>query len=199
MRVLPELVYVIYRHGIKYSICNNSNAFGVVGFWTWAFCFSKLPELVDTVFIVLRKQPLIFLHWYHHASVLIYCWFSYQDYSSTGRWFCGLNYIVHGIMYSYYALRALKLNVPRWVSMIITLLQLTQMIIGCWVNLQAWQYKSNGETCQVTEENLKVSLMMYATYFLLFAHFFLGSYIWKTKRTSKFNQDEKTKKTTKAD
>ena len=33
VRVLPELVYVIYRHGIKYSICNNSNAFGVVGFW----------------------------------------------------------------------------------------------------------------------------------------------------------------------
>jgi hypothetical protein len=33
LRVLPELVYVIYRHGIKYSICNNSNAFGVVGFW----------------------------------------------------------------------------------------------------------------------------------------------------------------------
>jgi elongation of very long chain fatty acids protein 6 len=33
VRVLPELIYVIYRHGIKYSICNNSNAFGVVGFW----------------------------------------------------------------------------------------------------------------------------------------------------------------------
>jgi hypothetical protein len=33
IRVLPELVYVIYTHGIKYSICNNSNAFGVVGFW----------------------------------------------------------------------------------------------------------------------------------------------------------------------
>ena len=33
VRVLPELIYVIDRHGIKYSICNNSNAFGVVGFW----------------------------------------------------------------------------------------------------------------------------------------------------------------------
>lgn len=33
VRVLPELIYVIYRHGIKYSICDNSNAFGVVGFW----------------------------------------------------------------------------------------------------------------------------------------------------------------------
>ncbi|CAF1355234.1 unnamed protein product [Adineta ricciae] len=155
LRVLPELIFVIYRQGIKDSICNNSNAFGVVGFWTWAFCFSKLPELIDTVFIVLRKQPLIFLHWYHHASVLVYCWFSYQDYSSTGRWFCGLNYVVHGVMYSYYAFRALRFRIPRWISMIITMLQLTQMVVGCWINLKAWQYKKNGEICQVTDENLK--------------------------------------------
>ena len=33
VRVLPELIYVIDRHGIKHSICNNSNAFGIVGFW----------------------------------------------------------------------------------------------------------------------------------------------------------------------
>ncbi|CAF2187322.1 unnamed protein product [Rotaria magnacalcarata] len=179
IRVLPELVYVIYRHGIKYSICNNSNAFGVVGFWTWAFCFSKLPELIDTVFIVLRKQPLIFLHWYHHASVLVYCWFSYQDYSSTGRWFCGLNYVVHGVMYSYYAFRALRFRIPRWISMIITLLQLIQMVVGCFINIKAWQYKKYGESCQVTDENLKVSFVMYGTYFVLFAQFFLGSYIVK--------------------
>lgn len=180
IRVLPELIYVIYRHGLKYSICNNSNAFGVVGFWTWAFCFSKLPELIDTVFIVLRKQPLIFLHWYHHASVLIYCWFSYQDFSSTGRWFCGLNYIVHGVMYSYYAFRAMKFRIPRWISMMITLLQLSQMIIGCWINVKAWQYKQNGEFCQVSDENLKYSLIMYTTYFILFAQFFLSSYVFKS-------------------
>jgi len=185
IRVLPELIYVISRYGFKYSICNNSNAFGVVGFWTWAFCFSKLPELIDTVFIVLRKQPLIFLHWYHHASVLIYCWFSYQDYSSTGRWFCGLNYVVHGVMYSYYAFRAMKFRIPRGVAMLITILQLTQMIVGCYINLQAWQYKKNGEVCHVSEENLKYSLIMYATYFLLFAHFFLGAYVLKSSLKGK--------------
>jgi len=44
--------------------------------------------------------------------------------------------------------------------------------------------------CQVTDENLKVSLIMYGTYFLLFAHFFLGSYIFKPKRGNKQNEKQ---------
>jgi hypothetical protein len=36
---------------------------GAGGFWTLAFVLSKLPELGDTAWIVLRKRPLIFLHW----------------------------------------------------------------------------------------------------------------------------------------
>jgi hypothetical protein len=73
--------------------------------------------------------------------------------------------------------------------MIITLLQLTQMIIGCWINLKAWEYKKNGDMCQVTDENLKVSLVMYGTYFLLFAQFFLGSYIFKRSRCQKSKEE----------
>ena len=46
----------------------------VSGFWATMFVLSKVPELGDTIFIVLRKQPLIFLHWYHHATVLVYSW-----------------------------------------------------------------------------------------------------------------------------
>ena len=46
--------------------------------------FSKLPELGDTIFIVLRKQRLIFLHWYHHITVFVYCWYSYGHPVATG-------------------------------------------------------------------------------------------------------------------
>lgn len=46
----------------------------MAGFWATMFVLSKVPELGDTIFIVLRKQPLIFLHWYHHATVLVYSW-----------------------------------------------------------------------------------------------------------------------------
>ena len=92
-------------------------------------------------------------------------------------------------------MRALKFRVPRQVSMIITMLQLSQMVIGCWINLQAWQYKESGEICLVTDENLKVSLIMYGTYFLLFAHFFLGSYILNARRGKNQSDKEQQKET----
>ncbi len=72
----------------------------VCGFWTWMFILSKVPELGDTVFIVLRKQKLIFLHWYHHVTVLLYTWYSFAGFVAPGRWFITMNYMVHSIMYS---------------------------------------------------------------------------------------------------
>jgi hypothetical protein len=37
------------------------------------FTVSKVFELWDTFFIVVRKRPLILLHWYHHVTVLCVC------------------------------------------------------------------------------------------------------------------------------
>lgn len=48
----------VFNQGVVYSVCDGSYAYSITGFWAFVFCMSKLPELIDTVFIVLRKQVL---------------------------------------------------------------------------------------------------------------------------------------------
>ena len=181
IRAWPEFYNSIFNRGIVYSVCSDNYGYGVSGYWAYLFIMSKLPELVDTLFIVLRKQELIFLHYYHHASVLIYCWYSYHHFAASGRWFMNMNYLVHSLMYSYYALKAMKINVPKQVALLITTGQIAQMIFGCYVNYVAYQTKRSGKACKITDENIQSSFVMYLSYFVLFAHFFANSYIFGKK------------------
>jgi len=178
-RTLPEFMHTLYTHGFYHSLCIPSFIENdrVSGFWTWMFVLSKVPELGDTIFIVLRKQKLIFLHWYHHITVLIYCWYSFSQYTAPARWFVVMNFVVHSIMYTYYAFRALRYRVPKIIAITITSLQLIQMIVGCAVNYLAFSYKQNGMQCRVSDTNLKLSLLMYCSYFVLFARFFYNAYL----------------------
>lgn len=179
IRVWPEFLHAVFDRGIVYSVCDASYAYSITGFWAFLFCMSKLPELVDTVFIVLRKQELIFLHYYHHATVLIYCWFSYKEHAASGRWFMCMNYVVHSLMYSYYALKAMRIRVPLFVSKLITFLQIAQMFFGCYVNWIAYQTKLNSPQtyCHISDDNIFYSFLMYLSYFLLFFQFFLDAYV----------------------
>ena len=154
IRLWPEFIAAIYRDGIEHNICTNDFTYGVTACWMYLFVISKFSELLDTFFIVIRKQNLIFLHRYHHATVLIYSWFSIHDfYSSTGSWFGIINFTIHGAMYSYYTLKALRFNIPKWVNIVITSSQLSQMVIGLYVNIKALKVKLSGKPCGVSYEN----------------------------------------------
>ena len=177
IRTIPELVYVIHQHGLEFSLCNPSYFNGPTGFWAFMFTISKVYELGDTVFIVLRKQQLIFLHWYHHISTLIYVWYSYPAHLGPGRWFMVMNYTVHSFMYTYYAFRALQFRIPKWVNIVITTMQITQMVVGTTVNLWTYNIKKRGDFCQQSYDNVKYSLMMYFSYFILFSYFFYNAYM----------------------
>jgi elongation of very long chain fatty acids protein 6 len=183
IRTLPEFLYSVTQKGIVHSVCSPGFVYGVPGFWGIVFVMSKLVELIDTLFIVLRKQKLIFLHWYHHATVLIYCCFSYSELTASGRWFTTMNYLIHSIMYSYYACKALKIRVPLFISKLITTSQLVQMILGCYVNWVVYQTKkySPQTECNVSNKNIFYSFLMYCSYFVLFFHFFFNAYVLKKK------------------
>ncbi len=70
-----------------------------------------------------------------------------------------------------------RFRVPRSISMVITGLQLVQMVTGCLVNFWVIQIKSSGLECNVSDQNIKFSLLMYASYFVLFGHFFYNAYM----------------------
>jgi hypothetical protein len=185
VRMTPEFFFAIYSRGFHYSICNLGYGQGVAEFWTFMFVVSKALELIDTGFIVLRKRPIIFLHVYHHITVMVYCWHGYKDDAAAGRWFMCMNYFVHSIMYSYYASRSIGVKLPSYLPMTITTLQLTQMVVGCYVSTMVYLTKRSQVPCHQTFENLYFCFFIYFTYFLLFAKFFYKAYIEKGNRYRK--------------
>jgi elongation of very long chain fatty acids protein 6 len=187
VRYVPYMYYMLNAHGLNHSICKELEFYGVLACWGWQFMLSKVAELVDTLFVVLRKQKLIFLHWYHHATVLIYCWYSLSDMTSTSIWFCCMNYTVHAFMYTYYALRAMKIRIPKWVNVMITTMQLAQMVWGVFINVYVYNRKLSGGACSVSYNNLYWASFMYLTYFLLFFNYFYHAYLKKAPRGAKAN------------
>jgi elongation of very long chain fatty acids protein 6 len=139
-------------------------------------------ELIDTFFIVIHKKPLIFLHWYHHITVLLYCWHSYVTTSPPGISFVVMNYSVHASMYGYYFLMAMKLR-PKWFNpMIITGFQISQMVVGVAVTLVGFYYYNTDSECRIEKENNTAAFVMYGSYLFLFLQFFIGRYFAPKKQ-----------------
>ena len=142
-------------------------------------------ELIDTFFIVVHKKPLIFLHWYHHITVLLYCYHSYVTTSPPGIFFVVMNYSVHASMYGYYFLMAMKMR-PKWFNpIIITIFQISQMIVGVAVTLAGFYYFKTDPTCGIEKENNTAAFVMYGSYLFLFLQFFFGRYFNKKGKTTK--------------
>jgi len=194
IKMLPSLINVLVNDGFEDTICKRDFIYGATGFWSLLFVFSKYFELGDTFFIVSRKQKLIFLHWYHHATVLIFTVYSNYQFCASSRWYMTMNYLVHSVMYTYYALKAMRINITPIIPQIITIMQLSQMFIGCYVNYRSYMLlplKGKNSSCFVSYDNIKYSSLMYFTYFILFLDYFVYSYIGK--RHSSYHQLDKKK------
>ncbi len=126
---------------------------------------------------MIHKKPLIFLHWYHHVSVLFYCWHAYVTKAPAGLFFVTMNYGVHAIMYFYYFLMAVKFK-PKWFNSIwITVSQISQMVVGVAVTALGFFLPSRyAKECAIKPENNAAALIMYGSYLLLFVQFFIQRY-----------------------
>lgn len=180
IRTIPELLNQLSYKEFDNTICSptrESWGNGTTGFWVTLFVYSKIPELVDTYFIVLRKRPLLFLHWYHHITVLLYCWHSYATEASQALYFVTMNYSVHSLMYGYYCLMVLKMK-PKWMKpFFITICQISQMIVGTFIQIVSlYKYYTDNNCSGLNKNNIIFGGMMYLSYFGLFTKFAFNRY-----------------------
>jgi hypothetical protein len=184
-RTVPHLLNNLRTMSLEENLCTDpqiSFGDGACGLWVQLFIFSKIPELVDTFFIVSRKKPLIFLHWYHHVTVLLFCWHSYATEASTGLFFVAMNYSVHAVMYGYYFLMPIKQK-PKWLPpVVITIAQISQMLVGTALCVMSFVLLNKGESCAVKKENVIAGGLMYGSYLYLFVEFAVKRFILAPKK-----------------
>jgi len=125
---LPDRLYAI--------LCASNDTFdnGPIGFWLLLFVLGKVVELGDTVFLLCSGKRPIFLHWYHHATILPSCWYALQAKIPMFRLCATINYTIHAVMYSYFALNDTEIMADNHAARLtwakrITTLQCTQFAI----------------------------------------------------------------------
>eukprot|EP00939_MAST-03C_sp_MAST-3C-sp1_P000370 g370.t1 len=113
---------------------------GRAGFWLNVFYYSKFYELLDTCFLCLKGKNVIFLHVYHHVSMLwiTHSWLA-AGWFEGSVWCLIVNSAIHTAMYSYYLLSLLKIRCS-W-KKYLTVGQLVQFATGV-VYVAIYLYKN---------------------------------------------------------
>ncbi|CAG9571252.1 beta-ketoacyl-CoA synthase [Leishmania major strain Friedlin] len=185
---VPLFINNLRKYGQKDTLCRfRDDEFytGKNGVAMGLFSLSKLPEFGDTFFLIMGgKRKLPFLSWFHHVTIFLYAWMAYQQASSIWIVLASINYFVHSIMYTYFALAEAgfkKLVKPF--AMYITLLQITQMVVGLYFTFSFISYhKADPKGCNGSTMALaRGQCMIYFFNFYLFSEMFIKGYVLPRK------------------
>nr|XP_061790358.1 elongation of very long chain fatty acids protein 4-like [Nerophis lumbriciformis] len=148
----------------------------------WWFYLSKIIELSDTLFFILRKKnnQLTFLHVFHHTTMVLN-WRFVVKYTAGGQsFFMGLlNTFVHSVMYAYYGLAAIGPHMQKylWWKSYLTLLQLFQLVL-------VFIHTSHNLLIRCDFPTISNLVMLGHTsiFIVLFINFYYRSYLDKRKQ-----------------
>jgi len=145
------------------------------------FVAAKLPEMGDTAFLVLKKRKVDVLHYWHHLTVMVFCWqivyLKFQDEGGDGTFFALMNSFIHWVMYGYYAATTYdkRFRVEAF-AQCLTTAQILQMATG--MAILVYRTISCGS---VYVGNLAFGWIIYMSYFGLFLKYYFERYSGKKK------------------
>lgn len=166
------------------NIFSTKSKNGVLKHGMFVYWMTKLYELLDTVFMVLRhkKKQISFLHVFHHASVPLIVDYAYNQACWPAFLLVGImNSSIHIVMYGYYGLTAFYPVRDFPIKKRITQLQMTQFVLVAMQGL--WGY---------LKYNFCIYSILYPIGLLtLFSNFYYNAFLRPRKRSSEDRKKEK--------
>jgi len=136
--MVEEIGPIIWKNGLFYGMCNANSWTPRLEFYYMINYYIKYLELLDTVFLALKKKPLAFLHVFHHSATALLCFTQLNGKTSVSWVPIVLNLSVHVVMYYYYYATAAGRKI--WWKKYLTTMQITQFIIDLFAVYYASTY-----------------------------------------------------------
>lgn len=72
--VAEQVIPIVAKHGLFYLICSSNCWTTELVYLYYLNYLTKYLEFLDTGYIILKKRPVIFLHWFHHSMTALLCY-----------------------------------------------------------------------------------------------------------------------------
>ncbi|CAG8667409.1 10913_t:CDS:2 [Acaulospora morrowiae] len=180
---VEQLLPIYWRNGIFYAVCSRDAWTQRLEFLYYLNYLVKWWELIDTIFLVLKKKNLEFLHVYHHSMTMALCYSQLRGRTTVSWVPITLNLVVHVFMYYYYFRTAGGARI--WWKKYLTTLQIVQFMIDLvfvyfcsytYFTSTYWPWIPNFGSCAGEESAAIFGCSLLSSYLLLFIGFYKKTY-----------------------